>query len=114
MKKILALLLALVMLVGTLAGCTGEPQSGDPVGSQTQAPTTTDGSGAPEPTQDQTDAAYVDAYKSTFSESITSMNPYCTTGTTDYVFIANIIEGLVETDKYGRSVPCMAESWEAN
>ena len=44
MKKILALLLALVMLVGTLAGCTGEPQSGDPVGSQTQAPTTTDGS----------------------------------------------------------------------
>ena len=45
MKKILALLLALVMLVGTLAGCTGEPQSGDPVGSQTQAPTTTDGSG---------------------------------------------------------------------
>ena len=67
MKKILALLLALV--------CTGEPQSGDPVGSQTQAPTTTDGSGAPEPTQDQTDAAYVDAYKSTFSESITSMNP---------------------------------------
>lgn len=33
MKKILALLLALVMLVGTLAGCTGEPQSGDPAGS---------------------------------------------------------------------------------
>ena len=114
MKKILALLLALVMLVGTLAGCTGEPQSGDPAGSQTQAPTTTDGSGAPEPTQDQPDTAYVDAYKSTFSESITSMNPYCTGGTSEYIFIANIIEGLVETDKYGRSVPCMAESWEAN
>ena len=32
MKKILALLLALVMLVGTLAGCTGEPQSGDQIG----------------------------------------------------------------------------------
>lgn len=42
------------------------------------------------------------------------MNPYCTGGTSDYIFIANIVDGLVETDKYGTAVPCLAESWEHN
>ena len=109
MKKTLALFLALVMLAGMLAGCAKTPSEG-PVSSETPAP----GGNEPATTPDQPDVAYADTYKSTFSESITSMNPYCTSVTSDYVFIANIVEGLVEADKYGRPSPCMAESWEPN
>ena len=92
MKKILALLLAACMLAGLLAGCTGGSNSG--------------GSTA--------DVEYLKEYKSTFSSPITSMNQYTTTGTSDYVFISNIVEGLVEADKFGRPAPCLAESWEHN
>ena len=100
MKKTLAILLALATLLGMLAGCAGKTPSGD---GQISG-----GNG------DYSEVTYEDVYKSTFSESITSMNPYCTEFTSDYWFIANIIEGLVEADKYGRPVPCMAESWESN
>ena len=92
MKKTISLLMAIVMLAGILAGCTS--------GEKPQGPAT--------------DATYVKEYKSTFSQGLTSMNPFRTGGTTEYVFIANITEGLVETDKYGRNMPCMAESWEHN
>lgn len=110
MKKILALLLALVMLIGVLAGCTNQTQPNDDPDA-TGDPSTTDSGNQP---SGSPDVAYVNAYKSTFSESITSMNPYCTGGTSDYIFIANIVDGLVETDKYGTAVPCLAESWEHN
>ena len=92
MKKLLALLLAACLLAGLLAGCTGGSSSGG----QTA------------------DANYLKEYKSTFSSPITTMNQYTTSGTSDYVFISNLVDGLVETDKYGRPVPCLAESWEHN
>ena len=110
MKKILALLLALVMLIGVLAGCTNQTQPNDDPDA-TGDPSTTDSGNQP---SGSPDVAYVNAYKSTFSESITSMNPYCTGGTSDYIFIANLVDGLVETDKYGATVPALAESWEHN
>ncbi len=92
MKKILALLLAACLLAGLLAGCTGGSSSGKPAAN----------------------ADYLKEYKSTFSSPITTMNQYTTSGTSDYVFISNIIDGLVETDKFGRPVPCLAESWDHN
>ena len=107
MKKTIALLLTLVMLSCIVAGCSGNqnnnaPQDNDPA--NTAAPAQTD----------EPQVVYEKTYKSTFSTSITSMNPYCTEFTSDYNFISNIAEGLVETDVYGRPSPCMAESWEHN
>lgn len=118
MKKYLAMLLALIMLVGVVAACSPAKPADDgantPAG-QAHAAQPGESSGTVAPAENnEPQATYVDAYKSTFSESITSMNPYCTGGTSEYIFIANIFEGLVETDRYGRAVPCMAESWEAN
>ncbi|MBR4434945.1 MAG: hypothetical protein IKS90_02475 [Clostridia bacterium] len=99
MKRFLTLLLAAVLLAGVLAGCNngGKPN-----------PAPTDGV---EPTNE---VSYLKEYKSTFSKAITSMNPYTTGGTSDYVFIANLLDGLVETDRYGLPVGCIAESWEHN
>lgn len=106
MKKTIALLLTIIMLMGIAAGCANEPNSGSPVN---------DGTPEDSPSaNNDVQTSYEKVYKSTFSTSITSMNPYCTEYTSDYNFIANIVEGLVETDIYGRSAPCMAESWTYN
>ena len=37
--------------------------------------------------------SYQTEYKSTFSGNITSMNPYTTEALSDYMFIANLIDG---------------------
>lgn len=60
------------------------------------------------------EAEYAHAYRSTFSDAITSMNPYTTQTRSDYAFIANIMDGLIETDVYGRPVPSLAESYSHN
>ncbi|MEA5040063.1 MAG: peptide ABC transporter substrate-binding protein [Clostridiaceae bacterium] len=99
MKKIIALLMAVAMLSGALAGCTGTnggTTGGDNTGGDTTTPETT----------------YEDTYKSTFSTSITSLNPYTTETASDYWFSANFLDALLETDKYGMTAPCVAESWE--
>ena len=98
MKKVLALTLAALMALGMLAGCSKSTTSGG-----------TDGTGT-----GSEDVTYLNEYKSTFTSPIKSMNPYTTTGTSDYYFTANLVEGLVETDKYGMVSPCLAESWEHN
>ena len=93
MKRVLAILLTLVILAGLLAGC-GSKKTVQPQGNEGEV----------------SEVSYLKEYKSTFSSPITSMNPYTTSGTSDYVFISNLVEGLVETDRYGRPVPCIAES----
>ena len=51
-------------------------------------------------------------YKTTFSASIETLNPYMLTGS--YSYVANTIDGLVECDRFGRFVPSLAESWTTN
>ncbi|MBO4299376.1 MAG: peptide ABC transporter substrate-binding protein, partial [Clostridia bacterium] len=51
-------------------------------------------------------------YRTLYSGEIGTLN-YLTTGTTnEFTVSANIIDTLVERDKYGNIVPCLAESWE--
>ena len=101
MKRALALILCVVMLIAISAGCE---KGNDPAG----------GSGTAGGGQSDPNANYLKEYKSTFSKPITTMNPYTTTGTSDYIFIANLVDGLVETDRYDRVVGALAESWEHN
>ena len=86
MKKIISVALSIILLAAILIACNGD---GNSVG-------------------DIDSGDYLKEYKSTFSSAITSMNQYTTTGTSDYTFISNIIDGLVEADKYGRLVPVLA------
>ncbi|HHY12721.1 MAG TPA: hypothetical protein GX529_08840 [Firmicutes bacterium] len=88
MRKLPVLLLAILMFLSTVfTGCT---------------------------TEKEPEVSYWDVYKSTFSGGLTTLNPFTLSGTSQYTYIANIIEGLVETDIYGRFVPALAESWDTN
>lgn len=109
MKKIIALLLAVTMAFAMLAGCA----SGTTTEETNGGPTETNG-GTAETAAPTEEVTYQDTYKTTFSTSITTLNPYTIETTSDYWYSANFLDSLLETDKYGVLSPCIAESWEHN
>ena len=52
------------------------------------------------------------AYRTLYSAEITSLNYLTTATTNEFALAANVIDTLVEYDKYGQVQPSLAESWE--
>ncbi|MBR4235821.1 MAG: peptide ABC transporter substrate-binding protein [Clostridia bacterium] len=51
-------------------------------------------------------------YRSLYSGEIGTLNYLTTATTNEFTVSANVIDTLIEHDKYGQLVPCLAESWE--
>ena len=52
------------------------------------------------------------AYRTLYSGEITSLNYLTTATTNEFALAANVIDTLVEYDKYGQVQPSLAESWD--
>lgn len=105
MKKILALLLVLTMILTACSGGTTAPDPADDPGQ------------SEEPTGDVTEGgkyAEEQVYKYTYAEEITTLNYLINTTWVDMSVAANLVDTLAQYDKYGVLQPALAESWEAS
>ena len=113
MKRLLAFLLAVIMVAGVLAGCgkTGTPEA-------EQATSSVDEMSEEEILQAGQDMYegrdLATTYQTYFSTSYSSLNYFSTSYATVREIVSNCVDGLVEPDKYGIYVDSLAESWDHN
>lgn len=104
MKKILSILLVLTMILTACSSTTTQP---------TQEPSQT-----PEPAaEDITEGgkyAEEQIYKTVYAEEIQTINYLTTATTVEFALAANLVDTLIDYDKYGIIQPALAESWESS
>jgi len=91
MRKVLALLLALMMV---LAGCTGKtPPAGENAAETPEVP---------------------QEYRVLYSGEITTLNYLVTATTNEFALAANFVDTLIDYDRYGVAQPCLATEWKVS
>jgi len=104
MKRLLSILLVLAMI---LTACSGGTTTPDPVEKPTDE----------KPAEDVTEGgkyAAEQVYKTVYAEEVTTMNYLVTNTNVDMLITANLVDSLVDYDRYGVIQPGLAETWESS
>lgn len=105
MKKILALLLVLLMI---LVGCTG----GKDTNVDLEKPSESDKQTSQEETNVETDIPQ--EYRTLYSGEITTLNYLVTSTTNEFAVAANLVDTLIDYDRYGVAQPALATEWDVS
>ena len=98
MKKLIALILAAALAVGTMTGCgNGNPSSS---------------SSPEEKVESAEEKKERTTLKSTYSSEITTFNYLKSAFDATMEINYNLQDALIDFDKYGKLIPCLAESWD--
>jgi len=109
-KRILAVLLAAAMAV-SLTACSGNSDSTPAAGDQTAA----EASGTTNEKQEEKPAEIERKdYSVVYSAELAHINYLVSSLSTCTRFTENYIDALVDFDKYGRTIPCLATDWEVS
>lgn len=101
MKRFLALFLAMAMMLAVLAGCSkDEPATTGDTGNDGDS-----GNGKEEVVQE---------YNTVYSGEITTINYLVTASTNEFALAANMIDTLIDYDRYGVAQPALATEWETS
>lgn len=104
MKRFLAILLVLTMMITVLVGCTKD-----------DAPVVDDPGkdGETSAVEDETaEEDVVQEYTTVYSGEITTLNYLVTTSENEFALAANMVDTLIDYDKYGVPQPALATEWE--
>ncbi|HYE80631.1 MAG TPA: peptide ABC transporter substrate-binding protein [Clostridia bacterium] len=95
MKRILSLLLVMLMVIASLAGCTSKPAAPESAG---------------EPAETK-EPEVVQEFSTVYYDEMTTLNYLVTAKETEYGLAGNLVDTLIEYDKYGVIQPCLATDW---
>lgn len=111
MKKWIALLLSMILLLSCFAGCGGDNDTPDTPSNDNQGSVSNDGGSSNGGSSDENRPEGVAAeqvVKTLYSSEISDWNPLHPSAGGTW---ANWIDSLVEYDNFGMCQPCLAESW---
>lgn len=106
-RKIAAILTASVVVM-SLAGCAGEDSA--PTGNSVPASESTQTAGAE--SEKTAEPKEMTEYTTVYTAEIDTLNYLSTTNSDSIALFYNILDGLIEFDRFGEMIPCIAESWE--
>lgn len=116
MKKILAIVLCLVMVLGVV-GCQSNTPADTDEPKQTNDNNTPANTDAPQTSSEPAgESLYVEdaTFRYLYPSEISTLNYLATSSTVDFKPASNFVDTLIEYDQYGIVKPCLATSWETS
>lgn len=107
MKKVLIVTLVLVLL---LTACSGGAKPADTPSQPTDTNDQTNETNV-EPTEGGVEYDEEQVYSKLYSGEISGINYLTTASTEEFALAANCIDTLVDYDRYGNLIPCLAADW---
>ena len=116
MKKILAIVLCLVMVLGVV-GCQSNTPADTDEPKQTNDNNTPANTDAPQTSGEPAEESpYVEdaTFRYLYPSEISTLNYLATSSTEDFKPASNFVDTLIEYDQYGVVKPCLATRWETS